>query len=116
MKDALLRMASAVVAAVIVYVALTMFAERWGLGLRLIVAAVVGLVALAVAIWAAKGSTQENAPPTKLASNLRGESALIEDVQATTSADHTAEVASDIRTKGPIEIKRASIDQSDKAK
>jgi hypothetical protein len=109
MKDVLVRAGSSVLAAAVGYILLTVFAESLGTKLKLVVAAALGLCALGVAVWAARRENDDTPGSLKLASNLKGASAQIEDLRAELASGATAKVASEIETDGPIEIRRAAI-------
>ena len=116
MKDVLVRAGSSLLAAAVGYILLTVFAANLSTTLKLLVAAIVGLCAFGVAVWAARGETKEKVGSVALASDLKGASAHIEDVRAAVPAGQRVKVASDIDVQGPIEIKRAEVSAAQEKK
>ena len=112
MKQAVVGAASSLFATAIGYVGLNVFAESLGVPLKLAVAGVIGACAFGIAVWATGESPKDQPRSAHVASNLKGASARIENVRAETVSGQNVEVASNIDTQGPIEIKDASIDSA----
>lgn len=114
MKDVLVRTGSSVLAAIIVYIALTLFAAPWGTWTRLLVALGVGALAFGIAVWAASGEAKDKAAAADVASNLKGGSVTIKDVTAEIDPGQKVRVASDIESTGHVDISGASLKTRDK--
>ena len=109
MKDVLVRAGSSLLAAVIGYLVLTLLSDGLSASAKIACAVGLGVLAFVVSVWAAGSDKRKPQPDLEVASNLKGKSAAIEDVDVTASPGQTAKVASDIVVDGAIEIKGAKV-------
>ncbi len=110
MKEGLVGVGSSLVATVLGYLLLNLFADGLEVWWRVVVALALGLLGFGLGAW---GTSRRRAAGIKVASDLKGSRADIEDIEVEANPQEPAIVASDIETTGPITIKRAVLKRKD---
>lgn len=109
MKDVVVRAGSSLLAAVLAYLALTLLSDGMSLVWKLVVAVVLGGLALWASVWASSKSA-EGTPGTTVASNVKAQSATIEGLSVEVNGG-PAKVVSDLEVAGHLSIKDAQVKQ-----
>lgn len=109
MKDVLVRAGSSLLAAAIGYAALTVFTDGMRVWLKVVVALTLGLIALGIAVWASSGQVESELRAVRIASNLKVGEAKLKNIKAEVDGGQTVSVASDIESRGPVEITDAKV-------
>ncbi|MDH1701854.1 hypothetical protein [Comamonas terrigena] len=114
MKDIIIRTGTSVLSAVIIYIALTAMSDGLSIQKKIIIAVALGVVAFAASIWASSKSDRKSDSKIEALTDLKGDSATIEDLTVLTEPEQSIRVVSNLDVSGAIQIKGVKVGQPKK--